>query len=191
MRSERRFACCGPVRNTTPDTGKKWRYPGGVAASPRAAAVGVDVLDVPCATTTRHAAYSGDGVQGPTGEPRWPAWRCNRCRAPHRPSRLWQDDQRAGLVGGRHAEVCSLPGTVARDQHRNLFIGKAPLAACRRDAVPDARSSRAGAGVVGSPLRGVRMTKLGFSRLPVIGNRELRGARRHAGLDHVVAGARA
>lgn len=127
MRSERRFACCGPVRDTTPDTGKKWRHPGGVAASPRAAAVGVDVLDVPCATTTRHAAYSGDGVQGPTGEPRWPAWRCNRCRAPHRPSRLWQDDQRAGLVGGRHAEVCGLPGTVAHDQHRNLFIGKAPL----------------------------------------------------------------
>lgn len=37
----------------------------------------------------RHAAYSGLGVQeGPTAEPRWPAWRCPRCMAPRRPSRL-------------------------------------------------------------------------------------------------------
>ena len=149
MRSERRFACCCPVRDTTPGTGKKSRHPGSVAASPRSGCVGVDVLDVPCATTPRHAAYSGDDVQGPTGEPRWPAWRCHRCRAPHRPPRLRQGGQEAGFVGERHVEVCGLPPARLRTTSTGTCSSERPrLAAlpprCRagRDFVSRRRRGR-------------------------------------------------
>lgn len=94
-----------------------------------------------------HAAYSGHGVQGPTGEPRRPAWRCHRCSAPHRPSRLPADRPCALLAEGKPESA------VGPARFRTPSTGTCAWERSRLAALPPQGGAgrewpRAGAGVV-------------------------------------------